>query len=165
MGSPDFPDSRAGAFGFAHGETVKYKTVKWKPVKLPLADQKHLEYAHGWLGLGNWLEANSEVENITPQFRAFPEVLRVRLAIYEKAGNWLLAYDVGNALFATATAYSMDMFNFARAACKLGKLREAFNAIQRAIDCAGDQRNKNNFRAMALNDEDFKPLWTDISEI
>jgi len=33
---------------------------------LPFPDNKHLEAAEGWLGLGNWLEANEELENITP---------------------------------------------------------------------------------------------------
>jgi hypothetical protein len=31
------------------------------------------------------------------------------------------------------------------------------------IDQAGNR--KNNFRLMALDDEDFKPLWVEISEI
>lgn len=39
---------------------------------LPLPDRRHLEAAEGWFELGNHLEANEELENITPQLRALP---------------------------------------------------------------------------------------------
>jgi hypothetical protein len=41
-------------------------------------DQRHLEAAEGWIELGNHLEANEELENITPEHRAHPAVLEVR---------------------------------------------------------------------------------------
>ena len=48
---------------------------------LPLPDQRFLNAAEGWLGLGDHLAANEELENITPQFRAHPLVLEVRYQI------------------------------------------------------------------------------------
>ncbi len=48
---------------------------------LPHPDNKHLEAAEGWLELGNYLEANEELENITPQLRAHPYVLEMRYKI------------------------------------------------------------------------------------
>ena len=127
-----------------------------KLAKLPVADQKHLEYAQGWLGLGNWLEANDEFNNITPGLRTHPEVLRVWFDIAQRGGNWKLAYGVAHALFEARGGRPVDLFNLARVACRLGKLTEAFEAIQQAIDCAGD------FRKMALDDVDFKPLWAHL---
>ncbi len=50
-------------------------------------DKRHFEAAQGWLILGNHLEANEELENITPVFRAHPDVLALRWAIYGKAAN------------------------------------------------------------------------------
>jgi hypothetical protein len=35
----------------------------------------HLAAADGWLGLKNHLAANSELEKITPELRAHPDVL------------------------------------------------------------------------------------------
>ena len=39
---------------------------------LALDDQRQLEAAEGWLGLGNHLEANAELENIRAECRAHP---------------------------------------------------------------------------------------------
>jgi hypothetical protein len=45
---------------------------------LPLEGQRHLDAAQGWFELGNHLEANEELEQITAEYRAPPEVLEVR---------------------------------------------------------------------------------------
>jgi hypothetical protein len=57
---------------------------------LELQDRRYLEAAEGWLGLGNFLEANEELECITPQMRAHPDVLCMRWSVYaqEKNGKW-----------------------------------------------------------------------------
>jgi hypothetical protein len=47
-----------------------------KPLESP--DSHHLQAAVGCLELGNWSEANEELENITPQMRVHPDVLAVR---------------------------------------------------------------------------------------
>jgi Tfp pilus assembly protein PilF len=56
-------------------------------------DQIHLQAAQGWLGLGNHLEANEELEKITAQNRADPDVLEVRWEIYAKAKKWRESVD------------------------------------------------------------------------
>jgi hypothetical protein len=35
--------------------------------KLPADNAQHLQRAEGWLELGNFVEANEELENITPK--------------------------------------------------------------------------------------------------
>ena len=67
-----------------------------KPVQPP--DSHHLSAAIGWLELGNWQEANEELEKITPTLRAHPDVLEVRWQIYAKAGKWDLAAEIAHAL-------------------------------------------------------------------
>jgi hypothetical protein len=51
------------------------------------SDRLHLEAAHGWLGLGNWREANEELDRITPHLRVHPDVLSTRWMVYSAAGN------------------------------------------------------------------------------
>jgi hypothetical protein len=61
-------------------------------------DQRHLEAAQGWLGLGNHLEANEELEQITPEYRAHPAVLQIRWQIYAQAKKWEGALHIASAL-------------------------------------------------------------------
>lgn len=66
-----------------------------KPLEKP--DAFHLSAAVGWLELGNWQEANEELERIAPQLRAHPSALGLRWEIYRRAGNW----DLGAAVAET----------------------------------------------------------------
>jgi hypothetical protein len=43
-------------------------------------DKLHLNAAEGWLGLGNYLEANAELEQLPAQLRAHPDALQMRAA-------------------------------------------------------------------------------------
>ncbi|MDB6018136.1 MAG: hypothetical protein JWR19_2625 [Pedosphaera sp.] len=58
----------------------------------------HLIAAQGWLELGNPVEANEELEKITPALRAHPNVLEIRWQIYAKTKKWEACVDLGNAL-------------------------------------------------------------------
>lgn len=69
-----------------------------KPQPLPFPDQRLLEAARGWLGLGDHLSANEELDNITPQLRDHPAVLAVRYEIYAKAKNWDGAAEIAGTL-------------------------------------------------------------------
>jgi hypothetical protein len=51
-------------------------------------DKHHLDAAEGWLGLGDHLSANEELEQITRELRAHPRALGVRLEINWAAKNW-----------------------------------------------------------------------------
>ena len=61
-------------------------------------DQSHFEAAEGWLFLGDVMEANAELDNITPLFRAHPDVLALRWSIYAKAGRHDMAFEVARGL-------------------------------------------------------------------
>jgi len=52
------------------------------------AIRDQLEAALGWLDLGNWAEANEELERLPPELRAAPQVLVLRCRIYAQAGRW-----------------------------------------------------------------------------
>ena len=61
---------------------------------LSTEDQRHLEAAQGWLILGDFVEADAELDNITPLFRVHPDVLGVRWHIYSKAKKWDAAFEI-----------------------------------------------------------------------
>ena len=67
-----------------------------KPLAPP--DSHHLLAAQGWLELGNHLEANEELERITPELRAHPDVLEVRWQIYAHAEKWDACVDIAGAI-------------------------------------------------------------------
>ena len=61
-------------------------------------DLMYLNAAEGWLGLGDWREANEELEKIGPQNRAHPDVLEVRYEVYAKATKWDACVDIAEAI-------------------------------------------------------------------
>lgn len=162
--------------------------------ELPHPDCRHLEAAEGWLGLGNWREASAELEQIQPQFHKHPSVLEIRYKIHAEAKRWELAMAVAKAVrdllpeepwghfytaFAqhelkhTQAAYHtlmavvakhpedyMMRYNLACYSCQLGRLEEALRWLEQAVELAG----KRDLTQLALEDEDLKPLWTQIRE-
>jgi tetratricopeptide (TPR) repeat protein len=61
-------------------------------------DIHHLRAALGWFELGDFVEANAELENIAPLLRAHPDVLNVRWAIYAKLSKWNECKEIARAL-------------------------------------------------------------------
>ena len=66
--------------------------------KLSDQDKMFLDAAEGWLGLGDHLAANEELEQITPELRAHRKVLAVNLDIYWEAKNWEAVVHIASAL-------------------------------------------------------------------
>jgi predicted Zn-dependent protease len=67
-----------------------------KPLEPP--DTHHLSAAQGWLELGNHIDANNELDEITPELRAHPAVLSVRYDVYAQAKKWNEAAEIAGAL-------------------------------------------------------------------
>ena len=63
-----------------------------------IQDRRHLLAAEGWLELGNWNEANEELERIAAEMRGHPDVVEMRYRVYAAAGRWDYAHAVGQAL-------------------------------------------------------------------
>lgn len=169
--------------------------MKIEFAQLAHPDQLHLTAAEGWLELGNYLEANAELEQIAPPSRAHPLVLEMRYKIYSTTHRWDMAAEVARGLqkllpnnpygyfhlayclhelkqteeaYATLLAVVekfpqawLIRYNLACYACQLGKLPEALQWLEQAIDLA----DKKDIRLMALEDLDLEPLWTQIGEI
>jgi tetratricopeptide (TPR) repeat protein len=160
---------------------------------LETIDQKHLRAAEGFVSLGMYLDADSELDNIDPLCRATPEVLAVRLEIYSGLKKWelmqvvaekLANYDPANVQWAIALAYAT------RRADSIQKAREILSNALRShpdeptirynlacYECQlGNlaiatehltQATKANakFKLMALDDPDLEPLWTEIGRV
>ena len=159
------------------------------------ADRRHLHAAEGWLGLGNCVEAFDELENISPELRGHPAVLRVRYQIHAVAKKWESAAAIAraisqlqpeqpfgfihcafalhelkrtrealNTLLPVADKFPeqwLISYNLACYTCQLGDLKAAFKWLERAIDVA----ERQDIRAMALDDPDLEPMWAEIGEL
>jgi hypothetical protein len=93
---------------------------------LELHDQRHLEAAEGRLGLGNHLEANAELEQITAAYRAHPAVLKARCRIYPTARKWDAALDIASALVQSVPEHPLGRVH--RSYC-LHELKRGFGEV------------------------------------
>ena len=163
--------------------------------KLDWPDSHYLEAAVGWLDLGNWLEANEDIERITPTNKAHPDVLQVRCKIYAAAEKWEYLAEVGNALCTMLPDLSFGPVHLSHALRMLNRPREGRDALLPVADkfpddwripfhlscccCrlgelkaslewltrAMDVAGKIDIRMKALEEPDLEPMWLDIGEI
>ena len=139
-----------------------------------------------------FLDANAELEEIDPEVRHVPEVLEIRVQIYQALKKWelmqtvakkLAEYDAKNPQWAISWAYAARRADSIQAAKRI--LLEAVEQHpQHALmhynlacyECqlgdleVGKTRLEHalkidpQLRVMALDDEDLKPLWDQIAE-
>jgi predicted Zn-dependent protease len=158
-------------------------------------DQHYLLAAQGWLELGNHLEANEELEQITAEHRAHPAVLEVRWQIYAKAKKWEGALDIASALAQMVPEHSLGWVHRSYCLHELKRTEEARDNLLRVVDkFPGDpimrynlacyecqlgrlEQAKNwlekafslgdarKIKLMALEDLDLAPLWNKIGRI
>lgn len=155
-------------------------------------DLRLLNAAEGWLGLGNWREANEELEKITPEMRGHPEVLEVRWEIYAAAKRWAECVDLAEALVKLAPRKSFGWIRRSFALHELKRTGEALEKLLPAVDrfcqewvvpynlacyCAQLGRmvecqgwfkkamamDEHEVKRQALDDPDLKPLWDSMS--
>ncbi len=162
---------------------------------LPLPDQRHLEAAEGWLGLGDHLAANEELEQIKPIFRAHPVVLKVRYEVYSAAKRWDGAVEIARTIARSSPDHPWGHFHLAFALHELKRTQEAYDALRPVVDqfpqdwlmrynlacysCqlgnlreamawlaqAIDLAGSKDIRLMALDDKDLEQLWLKIGEV
>lgn len=158
-------------------------------------DEQRLQAAVGWLGLGNWKEANEELECITPEFRAHPDVLKARVKIYVAAEKWDEVILLGDALADLVPDSSFGPLHSACARRQLSRFVDARNHLLSVVErfrndwrihytlarlsCklgerevamqwlekAIDLAGVLDIRLQALEDPDLETIWCDISTI
>jgi predicted Zn-dependent protease len=154
----------------------------------------YLDAARGWYLLGCFKEALDELQHIPPELQVHADVLEVRFAICAKSKKWVICMELAAAMLDLAperpttwinSAFTLHElkqtqeawdalvmvqhrfpdvptipYNLACYACQLGRLDESLRQLRRALKLGGD-----NYRRMALEDDDLKPLWSEIKEI
>ena len=150
-------------------------------------DKQFFEVACGYTDLGMYRDADAELEKIDPFNRAAPDVLALRIAIYCGLEKWELMAELAKRFtefqsddpqwvvllaYATRRAISVEAakeilldveskfpkeavipYNLGCYYCQLGDLESAKKFLKRAFEI------DPNWRIIALNDIDLKPLW------
>lgn len=166
-----------------------------KMLGLAGADKFHYEAAEGWLGLGNWREADAELDCLAPALRARPDVLRLRWIVCEMACRWELGLEVARALACQRPDSSFGFVSWAKALDQLNRTDEAYNLLIDArpkfekeyllryhlacytcklgklkeameyLEEAIDLADQHDIRAKALDDPMLERLWMQIGDI
>ena len=91
----------------------------------------HLNAAEGWLELGNHLEANAELEKISPPLRAHPAVLFIRWHVYAAAKQWEGAFEIAQTLVKVVPDQPEAWIHRAYAARRIqgGSVQAAWDAL------------------------------------
>ena len=162
---------------------------------LPHPHNQHLQAVEGWLGLGNWREAEAELAHIDPKYRTHPFVLEMRYKIYEQAGNWDQAVAMAEHLRTTLPDNQWGHFYLAYSLHELKRTQEAYDTLlpvmaqfpkhylmRYNLACYACQlgkpeeamawlakaiklSNKKEIRSLALTDPDLKSLWPKIKTL
>lgn len=98
-------------------------------MKLDENDMRCLRAAQGWLELGDWKSANDELENIQPQMRAHPDVLKIRVEIYSAAKKWEFAVEAAEVLARLLPDYSFGHVRLGYALHKLKRTKAAWYVL------------------------------------
>ena len=96
----------------------------------------HLSAAEGWLGLGNIVEANTELEQIAAGQRAHPNVLEIRWQIYAKQKHWEACVDIARSITKLVPGQAKGWIHlaFATRQVKNGGLEAALAVLVPVVD-------------------------------
>jgi tetratricopeptide (TPR) repeat protein len=163
--------------------------------RLSRTENFHLEAAQGWRGLGNWRDANEELEQISPRMLGYRDVLWARAEICVASKNWDLLKRVASALTAaTDDTEAIPYMMLARAYFEVRRVAKArliligtakmfkadaevhytlavyhcrYGDLEGAMEVfeTAVDISKTDFRQRALDDPALEPLWVKISEI
>jgi len=97
-------------------------------------DTLHLQAAQGWIELGNHIEANAELENITASLRSHPDVLEVRWGIYYAAKEWEMCAEIGAALVRLAPGRPSSWRHLAASSHFMKHTRTAYSLLLPALE-------------------------------
>jgi len=122
---------------------------------LSAQDMRHLEAAQGWIGLGDFLSANTELDGIAPLFRAHPKVLRERMKVFALGKRWNDAQTVAEAIL---KAYELDSefrYDFAVVCAQLLDT----TAARLHLEAAFDHPEGWELKLRALEDKTLDVVW------
>ena len=97
-------------------------------------DSHHLAAAQGWMELGNHLEADKELDEISPEMRAHPDVLEIRWQIYAKEKRWPACEQIGHAIIEADPNRPSGWLKQAAALRQQGKFKDAYANLYVVFD-------------------------------
>lgn len=97
-------------------------------------DLHHLNAAEGWLGLGNALEAEHELQKLSPALGTHPEVLRVRYHFHQLKKQWEAAAEAAQLLCEVVPESPFGWIHLAYALHELKRMREAYQVLLPVAD-------------------------------
>lgn len=100
---------------------------------------RRLQHARGYLGLGMVNEASDELKAIDWDDRMKPELLAMRVDLYQAAKNWELMADIAMHLAETLPDQSDGWFNWAYALREMDKVTEAKDVALKGLELHPDQ--------------------------
>jgi tetratricopeptide (TPR) repeat protein len=163
--------------------------------KLQPPDTHHLLAATGWVELGNYDEADAELDKIQPLARVHPDVLKVRWSVYALARKWEAAFDIAIAIRRKVPNDPVGWVHVAYCLHEVKRTQEALEALLPAepkfpkcemipynLACYMAQLgelhsakcwlnrailigNSTELKRMALCDKDLEPLWKEIGNL
>jgi tetratricopeptide (TPR) repeat protein len=160
-----------------------------KPFEAP--DNHYLSAAQGWLELGSPLEAEKELDQITPQLRTHPDVLEVRWHISANKKEWAACLDIARAILKLRPNRPDAWIHRSFALHELKRTQEAFDQLLAAAEkfpkvwtipynlacyCAQIGKleecrawlnkamaiDEETVKRVAAEDPDLKPLWNSL---
>ena len=168
---------------------------KQKEITIEAPDSHYLRAAEGWLELGNHVEANEELKQISLQSRFHPLALLVRWEIYAMANHWEFAHTIAQGIVAIAPSEPIGWINRSFALHKLHRTPEAWIKLLPAakkfpsepfiaynlacyacqigytkeawnwLDKALAIGQAEEIKSQALDDPDLQPLWSEIGKL
>ena len=96
---------------------------------LSLPDQRSLEAAEGWLGLGDHVSAQAELRQISPEMQSHPEVLLVEWQINAHSKQWEVCVEIAAALVEMLPALENGWIERSFALHELKRTQEAFDLL------------------------------------
>ena len=96
-------------------------------------DSHFLSAASGWLGLGDPVEAEAELDQINQKFRSHPQVLEVKWAIYAEEDKWERCIEVARELTKSAPKDSFGWIHLSFALHELKRTREAYDNLEAVL--------------------------------
>lgn len=156
-------------------------------------DSHYLLAAEGWVDLGNFAEAENELERIAPEFATHPDVLKLKWRICGKTGDLRGALTMARTVCRLAPTHPFARVHQAEtaqeAAAAQGSSTEPrvlrlpyLFAIPYNLACYACQlgnleeawdwlevaieiSDPEEVKKIALSDPDLEPLWMKLSEI
>jgi predicted Zn-dependent protease len=101
---------------------------------LPHQDNLYLQAADGWLGLGNWREAELELARINPEFSRHPRVMEIQFQVLGAAKRWSQAAQVAEAFRQLQPDEPWGHFHLAFALHELKDTQAAYATLRSVLE-------------------------------